>query len=131
VSEWNTVIAMVQLVEPVGAETHVHLEAGGTRFIARVRPDNPLEMNQPMELIFDLEKINLFSKDGKEAVVPGSVDDGKRSGRKKDQICQGRLWGYLPSRIRGFPTPAANPPGLPDHWRARKAGPFFLPSRSA
>jgi hypothetical protein len=40
--------------------------SGGTRFIARVRPDNPLEMNQPMELVFDLEKINLFSKDGKE-----------------------------------------------------------------
>lgn len=66
VSDGNTVIAMVQLVEPVGAETHVHLEAGGTRFIARVRPDNPLEMNQPMEMVFDLEKINLFSKDGKE-----------------------------------------------------------------
>ena len=23
-------------------------------------------MNQPMELVFDLEKINLFTKDGKE-----------------------------------------------------------------
>lgn len=66
VTEGNTVIAMVQLIEPVGAETHVHLEAGGTRFIARVHPDNPLEMNQPMELTIDLEKINLFSKDGKE-----------------------------------------------------------------
>jgi hypothetical protein len=29
-----------------------------------------------MELIFDLEKINLFSKDGKERYVIGSVDDG-------------------------------------------------------
>jgi multiple sugar transport system ATP-binding protein len=66
VTEGNNVIAMVQLIEPVGAETHVHLEAGGTRFIARVHPDNPLEMNQPMELVFDLDKINLFSKDGKE-----------------------------------------------------------------
>ncbi|MBL0059506.1 MAG: sn-glycerol-3-phosphate ABC transporter ATP-binding protein UgpC [Elusimicrobia bacterium] len=66
VTEGNTVIAMVQLVEPVGAETHVHLDAGGTRFIARVHPDNPLEMNQPMELVFDLDKIHLFSRNGKE-----------------------------------------------------------------
>ncbi len=66
VTEGNTVIAMVQLVEPVGAETHVHLDAGGTRFIARVHPDNPLEVNQPMELVFDLDKIHLFSRNGKE-----------------------------------------------------------------
>ncbi len=72
VTEGNNVIAMVQLIEPVGAETHVHLEAGGTRFIARVHPDNPLEMNQPMELVFDLEKINLFSKDGKERLSLGN-----------------------------------------------------------
>ena len=70
VTEGNTVIAMVQLIEPVGAETHVHLEAGGTRFIARVHPDNPLEMNQPMELVLDLDKIHLFSRDGKERYSP-------------------------------------------------------------
>jgi multiple sugar transport system ATP-binding protein len=70
VTEGNTVIAMVQLVEPVGAETHVHLDAGGARFIARVHPDNPLEMNQPMEVVFDLDKIHLFTRNGKERISP-------------------------------------------------------------
>lgn len=70
VTEGNTVIAIVQLVEPIGAETHVHLEAGGTRFLARVHPDNPLEMNQPMELVFDLDKIHIFTRNGKERLAP-------------------------------------------------------------
>jgi multiple sugar transport system ATP-binding protein len=70
VTEGNTVIAIVQLVEPVGAETHVHLEAGGTRFLARVHADNPLEMNQPMELVFDLDKIHIFTRNGKERLAP-------------------------------------------------------------
>ncbi|HMZ27576.1 MAG TPA: ATP-binding cassette domain-containing protein, partial [Elusimicrobiota bacterium] len=66
VTEGNSVIAIVQLLEPIGAETHVHLDAGGSRFLARVHPDNPLEMNQPMEVVFDLDKLHLFTKNGKE-----------------------------------------------------------------
>jgi multiple sugar transport system ATP-binding protein len=101
VTEGNNVIAMVQLIEPVGAETHVHLEAGGTRFIARVHPDNPLEMNQPMELVFDLEKINLFSeKTGRNDCLSKN-----RGGRNKDQknLPEG---GDLPSGFAAFlPSP--------------------------
>ncbi len=66
VTEGNSVIAIVQLLEPVGAETHVHLEAGGARFLARVHPDNPLEMNQPMEVGFDLDRLHLFTRNGME-----------------------------------------------------------------
>lgn len=72
VTEGNSVIAMVQLLEPIGAETHVHLNAGGARFLARVHADNPLEMNQPMEVVFDLDKLHLFSKNGKER-LPADV----------------------------------------------------------
>ena len=52
--------ARVELVEPMGAETFLHLSTGATAFIARVRPATALAMGDDAQVAFDLDKTHLF-----------------------------------------------------------------------
>jgi multiple sugar transport system ATP-binding protein len=70
VVDGNVVIAVVRLVEPVGPETHVHLESGGARFIARLPSTSSVQINQPMEILFNMERVHLFSRDGRDRLGP-------------------------------------------------------------
>ena len=52
--------ALVETVEPMGAETFLHLTTGSTAFIARVRPDSPAVRGGRIRVKFTPEKIRLF-----------------------------------------------------------------------
>jgi multiple sugar transport system ATP-binding protein len=55
-----TAEAMVEIAEPMGAETFVHLNTGATAFIARVRPTAHFTIGQKTKVSFRTEKIHLF-----------------------------------------------------------------------
>jgi multiple sugar transport system ATP-binding protein len=56
----RTVEVRVEISEPMGAETYLHLDSGTTSFIARVRPTNRIEPGQKMKVTFDLDQAHLF-----------------------------------------------------------------------
>ncbi|NLN18569.1 MAG: sn-glycerol-3-phosphate ABC transporter ATP-binding protein UgpC [Firmicutes bacterium] len=62
-SEGNTVIAMVDVTELMGAETLVYLSKGEAQFIARVDPASTATDGVEHPMVFDMKKIHLFDKD--------------------------------------------------------------------
>jgi multiple sugar transport system ATP-binding protein len=75
-SEGAYALAVVEWAEPVGPETYLHLNAGGTRFIARVDPNNPAQVNQHIGVTFDMEKAHLFALDGSGSRLEPVQGDG-------------------------------------------------------
>lgn len=65
----NVVKAVVEVVEPMGAEVFLYIIAGKSSLIARVGGhDNP-EVGQDMDLVFDMSKVHFFNKDTEEIIV--------------------------------------------------------------
>lgn len=56
----NSVQATVDMSEPMGAETYLHLNSGATAFIARVPPTDEHQFNQRVKLSFNLANAHLF-----------------------------------------------------------------------
>ena len=56
----RTTEVKIEVAEPMGAETYLHLDTGATSFIARVRPTGRYEINRPIKVTFDVEKAHLF-----------------------------------------------------------------------
>ena len=50
----------VELAEPMGAETYLHLDTGGTTLVARVQPSGRFEAGQRIRVGFDLARAHLF-----------------------------------------------------------------------
>ena len=44
----------------MGAETYLYLDAGGTSFVARVRPTDRFEPGQKIKVTFVMEQAHLF-----------------------------------------------------------------------
>ncbi len=65
----NVVPARVEVVEPLGAETYLHLTAGAQAFIARVPPATQAEVNQPLTLVFDMAQAHFFDPVTEQAVA--------------------------------------------------------------
>ena len=51
---------VVQLIEPIGSDTFVELEAGGATVVARVHPDESLEIGQTVNVSVDAASVHLF-----------------------------------------------------------------------
>jgi multiple sugar transport system ATP-binding protein len=56
----SAVEATLEVIEPMGAETYLHLFTGATSFVARVRPTHGLAVNKKVRVAFDLAKAHLF-----------------------------------------------------------------------
>jgi multiple sugar transport system ATP-binding protein len=56
----RTASAQVSLVEPMGAETFLHLATGTTPFVARVAPSVRPALGEKIVVSFDLERAHLF-----------------------------------------------------------------------
>ncbi|MHB8523914.1 MAG: ABC transporter ATP-binding protein [Limisphaerales bacterium] len=52
--------ARVEVVEPLGAETHLHLTTGAHAFVARVQARSRTEVKQRLRLAFDMSKAHFF-----------------------------------------------------------------------
>ena len=59
----------VELVEPLGAEVYLHLRVGQQTLIARVGPHDRPEVNQDIDLVFDMGKAHFFDPETEAAIV--------------------------------------------------------------
>jgi multiple sugar transport system ATP-binding protein len=63
------VTSTVELVEPLGAEVYLHLKAGQHALMARVGPHDRPEVNQDIDLVFDMGKAHFFDPEAEAAIV--------------------------------------------------------------
>ena len=56
----NMVKAVVEVIEPMGSEVHLHLNSGKNTFVAKVGGHNKPAVNQAMDLVFDTGKAHFF-----------------------------------------------------------------------
>jgi len=68
-SEDNTITASCEVVEPMGAEVFLYLNTGKNTFIARVGGHERPEINQDMELVFDMSKAHFFDLETEVTIV--------------------------------------------------------------
>jgi multiple sugar transport system ATP-binding protein len=54
------IAATIEIAEPMGAETFLHLQSGDLTFIARVRPSTPYRATERIDVVFDLSSAQLF-----------------------------------------------------------------------
>ncbi|MFH1407069.1 MAG: sn-glycerol-3-phosphate ABC transporter ATP-binding protein UgpC [Candidatus Omnitrophota bacterium] len=65
----NTITATVEVVEPMGAEVFLYLTTRRHNFVARVGSHDKPELNQEMDLVFDMSKVHFFDKTTDEAIT--------------------------------------------------------------
>ncbi len=61
--------ATVEVVEPMGAEVYLHLKIGSHALVARVGPHNRPEVNQDIDVVFDMGKVHFFDATTQAAIV--------------------------------------------------------------
>ena len=66
---WESTSAVVEVIEPLGAEVILELAKGEHSFTARVDPHSKSRLNEETGLFFDMSKMHLFDPDT-EKVVP-------------------------------------------------------------
>jgi multiple sugar transport system ATP-binding protein len=57
---WESFSAVVEVIEPLGAEIILELSKGDQSFIARVDPHSKSQLNQEVTVYFDMLKMHLF-----------------------------------------------------------------------
>jgi multiple sugar transport system ATP-binding protein len=65
----NTLTATVEVVEMLGPENFVYLTTGKTPFISKMDSDAAVEVNQEIELVFDMNKAHFFDNKTELAIV--------------------------------------------------------------
>ena len=64
----STLAATVEVVENMGSENLVYLTTGKTPFIAKMDSDADVQVNQELELVFDMNKAHFFDIETEKAV---------------------------------------------------------------
>ena len=65
----NTVRAICEVVEPMGAEAYLYLRTGPNTFIARVWGLIHPKVNQDLDLVIDMNKAHFFDKTTEQSIV--------------------------------------------------------------
>jgi multiple sugar transport system ATP-binding protein len=65
----NIVRATCEVSEPMGSEVYLYLNTGRHTFIARVGAHDRPQVNQDMDLVFNMSKVHFFNKDTQETIV--------------------------------------------------------------
>jgi multiple sugar transport system ATP-binding protein len=65
----NTVKALIDVVEPLGAEVFLYITAGKSSFIARVSGNNRSEIGQDLDVVFDMANVHFFDKGTEETII--------------------------------------------------------------
>jgi len=65
----NIVRVNCEVVEPMGSEVYLYLNTGRHTFIARVGAHNRPQINQDMDVVFDMSKAHFFVKDTEETII--------------------------------------------------------------
>lgn len=67
--ETNTIITTVDVVEPLGSETLLHVTVGSNQFItAKVSPQTRAKVGEKFNIVIDLEMIHVFDKETEKAI---------------------------------------------------------------
>ncbi|PNR92807.1 ABC transporter ATP-binding protein [Petrotoga sp. 9PWA.NaAc.5.4] len=67
-NEGNVLNSVVDVVEPLGSETLLHLAIGNQAITAKVSPQTRAEAGQKFEVVVDLEMIHVFDKETEQAI---------------------------------------------------------------
>jgi multiple sugar transport system ATP-binding protein len=65
--------ALVEVVEPMGAEAILYLSVGGTRLVASVDSMTPARENASLDLLIDTDRVHLFDKATGQAIVTAAT----------------------------------------------------------
>ncbi len=65
----NIVRVKCEVVEPMGSEVYLHLNSGVHTFTARVGAYTQPQVNQELDVVFDMSKVHFFNKDTEETIV--------------------------------------------------------------
>lgn len=65
----NTVTGMVDVVEPLGSETLLHVTCGEDTIVARVDPRTKAKEGERIDLVFDMNMIHVFDKETQKAIL--------------------------------------------------------------
>ncbi len=65
----NVVRVNCDVSEPMGSEVYLYLNTGRHTFIARVGAHDRPQVNQDMDVVFDMSKVHFFDKDSEETIV--------------------------------------------------------------
>ncbi|NBB91152.1 MAG: sn-glycerol-3-phosphate ABC transporter ATP-binding protein UgpC [Spirochaetes bacterium] len=61
--------ATVEVIEPLGAETHLYLNTGAHQFIARVNPNIGVSVGDQVKIVPVMEKVLLFDQETEQALA--------------------------------------------------------------
>jgi len=65
----DTISAICEVIEPMGAEVFLYLNTGKHSFIARVGGHDKPAVNQEMELVLDISQVHFFDPDTEKVIV--------------------------------------------------------------
>ena len=65
----NTITGMVDVVEPLGSETILHVKVGDDMITAKVDPKTQAQEGQQIDLVFDMERMHVFDPETEKAVI--------------------------------------------------------------
>lgn len=65
----NTITATVEVIEPMGSEVYLYLTTGIHSFVARVDAHDRAEVNQDLEVVFNMAKAHFFNCETEETIV--------------------------------------------------------------
>jgi len=65
----NIVRVTCEVFEPMGSEVYLYLNTGKHTFVARVGAHDKPQVNQDIDLVFDMSKVHFFNKDTEETIV--------------------------------------------------------------
>ncbi|HAM39197.1 MAG: glycerol-3-phosphate ABC transporter ATP-binding protein [Elusimicrobia bacterium RIFOXYC2_FULL_34_12] len=68
-TEGKTLMASIEVVEPIGSEKYLFLTTGKNTFTARVEAQNKAEVNQDIEVVFDMDKAHVFDKETEKTIL--------------------------------------------------------------
>jgi multiple sugar transport system ATP-binding protein len=66
--QWESFNAVVEVIEPLGAEIILELSKGEHNFIARVDPHSKSQLNQDVTVYFDMLKMHLFDPETEKVI---------------------------------------------------------------
>lgn len=65
----NTITGIVDVVEPLGSETILHVKVGEDTITARVDPKTQAKEEQKIDLVFDMTMMHVFDKETEKAII--------------------------------------------------------------
>ncbi len=65
----NTITGMVDVVEPLGSETILHVKVGDDLITAKVDPKTKAQEGQNIDLVLDMERMHVFDPETEKAVI--------------------------------------------------------------